>query len=87
MLINEDARTVINNSSFVIMLGQSPINKQQLAQIYNLSPVEQKYISSAKPGMGLIRIGENIIPMDDTFPKNNELYSFMTTKAGERIRR
>ena len=87
MLKNEDARTVINNSSFVIMLGQSPINKQQLAQIYNLSPVEQKYISSAKPGMGLIRIGENIIPMDDTFPKNNELYSFMTTKAGERIRR
>ena len=30
MLKSEDARTVINNSTFILLLGQTPINKQQL---------------------------------------------------------
>lgn len=85
MLKSEDARTIINNSPFVLMLGQSPLNKQQLSDMMNISPQEQKYISSAKPGMGLIRIGESMIPMDDTFPKNTKLYKIMTTKPDERL--
>jgi hypothetical protein len=67
------------------MLGQSPLNKQQLSDMMNISPMEQKYIASAKPGMGLIRIGDSIIPMDDTFPKNTQLYKIMTTKPDERL--
>lgn len=85
MLKSEDSRTIINNSPFVLMLGQSPLNKQQLSEIMNISPQEQKYISSAKPGMGLIRIGESLIPMDDSFPKNTKLYKIMTTKPEERL--
>lgn len=85
MLKSEDARTIINNSSFLIMLGQSPLNRQQLSQMFGLSPTEQKYISAAKPGMGLISIANNIIPMNDDFPKNTELYKIMTTKPDERI--
>ena len=79
MLKSEEARTIINNSPFIIMLGQSPINKQQLSQMMNISPAEQKYIASAKPGRGLIRIGDDLIPMDDSFPKNTKLYKIMTT--------
>lgn len=85
MLKSEEARTIINNSPFVIMLGQSPLNKQQLSEMMNISQAEQKYIASAKPGMGLIRIGDSIIPMDDTFPKNTQLYKIMTTKPDERM--
>lgn len=85
MLKSEDSRTIINNSPFIIMLGQSPLNKQQLSELMNISPQEQKYIASAKPGMGLIRIDESMIPMDDTFPKNTSLYKIMTTKPDERI--
>lgn len=85
MLKNEDARTVINNSPFMIVLGQSPINKQQLSDMLNVSPLEQKYISSAKPGMGLIKVNESLIPMDDSFPRNTKLYKIMTTKPDERM--
>lgn len=85
MLKSEEARTIINNSSFLILLGQSPLNRQQLSQMFGLSPTEQKYISSAKPGMGLISIANNIIPMNDDFPKDTKLYKFMTTKPDERI--
>ena len=83
MLKSEEARTIINNSPFIIMLGQSPINKQQLSQMMNISPAEQKYIASAKPGRGLIRIGDDLIPMDDSFPKNTKLYKIMTTNPEE----
>lgn len=85
MLKSEDARTVINNSPFLILLGQSPLNKQQLSDMLNISPQEQKYIASAKPGMGLIRIDESNIPMDDAFPRNTNLYKIMTTKPDERM--
>lgn len=85
MLKDEESRTIINNSSFRILLGQSPINKQQLTQIFGLSPTEQKYIATQKPGMGLIVINNDIIPMNDDFPKNTQLYKIMTTKPDERI--
>lgn len=85
MLKNEDARTVINNSPFLLLLGQSPLNKQQLSDMLNISPQEQKFISSAKPGMGLIKIADDLIPMDDSFPTNTKLYKIMTTKPEERL--
>jgi type IV secretory pathway VirB4 component len=85
MMSNPDARTVINNCSMVMLLGQSPMNRQVLSGIFNISPSEQKYISSAKPGMGLLRIGETMIPMDDSFPKDTTLYKIMTTKPDERM--
>lgn len=85
MLKSEESRAIINNSSFLILLGQAPINKEQLSSMLNISKEEQKYISSAKPGMGLIRIGEDVIPMDDSFPKHTKLYQIMTTKPEETI--
>lgn len=84
MLNSADARTVINNCSFIILLGQSAINKQQLSQMFNISPAEQKYIASAKPGRGLIRIGEDLIPMDDSFPRDTKLYQIMTTDPNDK---
>ena len=83
MLKSEEARTIINNSSFIMLLQQSPMNKAQLSALLNISLEEQKYISSGKAGMGLIRIKEDIIPMDDKFPKNTMLYKIMTTKPSE----
>lgn len=83
MLKSEDSRTIINNSSFIILLGQAPINRDQLSNLLNISKEEQKYINSAKPGMGLIRIKDDIIPMDDSFPKDTELYKIMTTKPSD----
>lgn len=83
MLKSEEARTVINNCSFRMLLGQAPMNRKQLCQLYDISPEEEKYISAAKPGMGLIQIGSDILPMDDSFPKDTMLYRIMSTKPHE----
>lgn len=85
MLKSSDARAVINNSPFLILLAQSAMNKKQLSDLLNISPAEQDYISASKPGRGLIRIGENNIPMDDSFPKSTKLYRAMTTRADETV--
>lgn len=83
MLKSEEARGIINNCSFLMLLGQAPMNKAQLSKMLDISPTEQKYIDEAKPGTGLLRIGNSIVPMNDTFPKNTELYKIMTTKPDE----
>jgi hypothetical protein len=85
MLSSEDARTIINNCDFAIILGQSPINRQQLSKMFSISPAEQKFISSAKPGTGILNIAGENIPVDDTFPKDTQLYKIMTTKPEERL--
>ena len=87
VLKNEDARTIINNCSFITLLQQSPMNKMQLSAMLNISVEEQKYISSGKSGMGLLRIQEDIVPFDNKFPKNTKLYQIMTTKPNEVIGR
>lgn len=85
MLKSEEARTVINNCSFITLLGQAPMNKQQLSDMFGLSPVEQKYIEASKPGMGLILVNNDVIPMNDDFPRDTKLYKMMTTKPDERM--
>ena len=83
MLKSPEARTVINNSDFKILLGQSDINRKQLSDLLSISPMEQKYIRRAKPGMGLLQIGDDFIPFDDNFPRDTELYRLMSTKPQE----
>lgn len=72
---------------FVTLLGQSPLNKRDLSELYGLSSTEEKYIASGKSGMGLICInnGDIIVPMNDDFPKDTELYRIMTSKPDERM--
>ena len=85
MLKSENARTVINNSSLVMLLSQAPLNRRQLSDMFGLSPTEEKYISSGKPGMGILSINNNIIPFNDDYPKHTKLYKIMSTKPDEKI--
>ena len=85
MLKSENARTVINNSSLVMLLSQAPLNRRQLSDMFGLSPTEEKYISSGKSGMGILSINNNIIPFNDDYPKHTKLYKIMSTKPDERI--
>ncbi len=40
-------------------------------------------ITNVGAGHGLIRCSGNIVPFENTFPKNTKLYRLMTTKPGE----
>lgn len=55
-----------------------------------LIPVQAQYLSAkgienSKVGHGLIKVGSSMVPFENEFPKNTELYKLMSTKPGRII--
>ena len=81
---NEDTSAMLKNSSFLMLLGQSPLDIPMLAELLNISDAQKGYISNAEQGSGLLIInGGSIIPIMDKFPKGNHLFKVMTTKNSD----
>lgn len=80
LLQSQDARAIINNSSFVYMLNQSAMDRSMLAELLNLTENDVEFITNAESGHGLIYTGKQTIPFSDKFPKNTKLFEVMTTK-------
>lgn len=82
-LASPTAKLMLSNSEFVIMLNQSPPDRNELAPLMNISPTQISYIDNAPSGQGIMRVGPNIIPFVNLFPSNTKLYKLMTTKPSE----
>ncbi|MBQ3340203.1 MAG: conjugal transfer protein TraC, partial [Atopobiaceae bacterium] len=83
MLEQEEARTMVLNSDFVLLHKQSPLDRQAWVSMLDLSPTESDYISeSIKPGEGLLIAGGTRVPIKDDFPKG-ALYDLFNTKPEE----
>jgi hypothetical protein len=78
------ASTMLSNSEFIIMHNQAASDRDKLAKLLNISAEQMSYITGAKEGSGLIRIGNAIVPFKNEFPKNTELYKLMTTRPSDR---
>lgn len=83
LLQSHTARTMLANSEFIIMLNQASTDRLELAKLLNISDTEVSYITNVGAGEGLAKIGNAIVPFENKFPKNTELYKLMTTKPGE----
>ena len=83
MLKSSEARAIINNSDFMMMLNLDPYGRMQLQQMFGISNTEIEYVTSADSGQGLIYNGSDIIPFKDEFPTDTKLYKAMTTKPDE----
>ena len=83
MMRTEDGRAILGNSEFVMMLSMNAYGRAQMQQMYNLTDAEMEYITSSGPGHGLIFNGTDVVPFEDSFPRDTKLYQAMTTKAGE----
>ncbi len=83
MLKSSEARAIINNSDFMMMLNLDPYGRMQLQQMFGISNTEIEYVTSADSGQGLLYNGSDIIPFKDEFPTDTKLYKAMTTKPDE----
>lgn len=83
ILQSHTARTMLSNSEFVVMLNQAATDREELARLLNISDTELDYITNAKAGHGLIKIGSSLVPFENDFPKNTKLYKLMSTKPCE----
>lgn len=83
LLQSHTARTMLANSEFIIMLNQASTDRLELAKLLNISELQMGYITNVGAGQGLIKVGSNLVPFVNKFPKNTKLYKLMTTKPGE----
>ena len=83
LLKNQKASLMLSNSELIVMLNQSPIDREQLAKLLKISEMELPYITNVMAGEGLIKIRDSLIPFQNKFPKDTELYKLITTKLEE----
>ena len=83
LLSSPEIENIFENSDFEYLLNQASGDRKILCERLNISNQQAAHISNADPGEGLIFFGNVILPFVDDFPKDNELYSIMTTKLGE----
>jgi len=77
------ARTMLANSEFLLMLSQAPTDRNELARLINISKDQLSHITDKRSGEGLIKVGKNLVPFINEFPKDTELYRLMSTKPNE----
>ncbi len=83
LLKSDTARLMLANSEFLILLNQATTDRDELAALLNISENQLSYITNVGAGKGLIRCSGNLVPFENSFPKNTKLYRLMTTKPGE----
>lgn len=80
LLSNPVARGMVSNSDFVMMLSQKSENLKLLSEMLKLSEEEQKFVSQAPAGSGLLYAEKVIVPFVDEFPEDSYLYKLISTK-------
>lgn len=87
VLDSPQARTMLSNASFIVLLQQAEDDLERIKKLFNLSPTHLSYISSGKVGTGIIICGKKIIPFSKALPpeiiKTNALYKLCSTKFKE----
>ena len=83
LLASREVENIFENSDFVYMLNQAAGDRQILAQQLNISPHQLSHVTQSGEGEGLLFYGNVILPFEDHFPAELELYRIMTTKFSE----
>lgn len=84
LLQSHTARTMLANSEFLVMLNQAPTDRQELAKLLNISDDQLSYITDVEVDHGLLKCGSTLVPFEDNFPRNTQLYKLMSTKPSDR---
>lgn len=84
MLQNKAAQNIVLNSDFILLLKQSPLDRQKWTELLNLSEQEQEFIDEGiEAGDGLLIAGGARVPVRGKFPKGNVLYDLFSTNPNE----
>ena len=84
LITGAGAESILSNSEFLYLLSQSPEDRAILAAAKHLSEEQQKYITNAQAGHGLLLYGGTVLPFEDDFPKDTELFRLMDTRPKEK---
>ncbi len=79
VLDSGQAKVMLSNSEFVVLLQQKKTDLDKLIELFNLSPSQSSYLQTGEKGTGLIVSGRKIIPFDRRVPKDSAIYKLCQT--------
>jgi len=84
LLESNNAKTMLANSEFLILMNQAATDRMELAKLLNISETQLSHVTdNDNKGQGLLKFGGAIVPFENPFPKNTKLYKLMTTTLSE----
>lgn len=81
LLRSADSRNIINNTSFIQMLSLPKIDRTNLGELLQIPDTQLEYITNSERGHGLIYNGKTIIPFNNEFPTDTELFKLMDSSG------
>ena len=83
LLSSQQGTSMLSNSEFIVMLNQSPNDREDLAELLKISEEQMSYITNAQSGCGLIKYGASLVPFINKMPKDMYLYKLNSTKPSD----
>lgn len=83
MFVNEEAQALLNNCSFLVLMNQSPVDRQILSEMLSISSNLLEHITDQPFGNGLIYNGSTIVPFENDFPVDTKAYKLMDSRKKE----
>lgn len=84
VLDNENARRMLSDCGYIKLLNQSPDDANDLARLLHISNEEKRYIENAEVGSGLLIVSKTVVPFNNDFPKDTELFRLMDTSPNRK---
>ena len=81
MLSSPTTRNIANLTNFIVMLSLPKLDRTNLNELWQIPQSQLSYVTNSPKGHGLIYTGDTILPFDNEYPSNTELYSIMNTTA------
>ena len=79
----QDAREMLSNSDFLMLLSQNSTDADALCELLTLSEEQRQYFTGVLPGQGLMKIGSAYVPSDGRIPAGGDLYRLYSTTFQE----
>ena len=83
LLINDDARLMLANADFLLLMNQNSTDADSLCELLRLSAEQRAFFTGVQSGQGLLKSGAAYIPLDGRISTSNPLYKLYSTKFGE----
>ncbi len=83
LLINDEARLMLANSDFMLLMNQNATDADSLCSLLHLSDEQRAFFAGVQPGCGLLKFGTAFIPFDGRIRTDNPLYRLYSTRFGE----
>ena len=85
VLQNPISMTLLANSEFIVLLKQSNLDSEKLAEVIGVSEAQLRFVQNAPSGTGLLKCGNVVIPFDNRIGKDTDLYQLYNTNLHEKV--